>query len=209
MLRIAAALALLLGITGFLGYLRLIGEGPFVPLPLRHLRELKERTEPPRDPQPLSFAQLRALPHDWSVAEYSALERRGVTLEGYVQRVLRASDDDIHLEVTPEWPAPERGLVSYATAEITPGVRRDAPAWNYGTLVRAFRVNEGDVTPWDAGPRRVRLTGWLLFDFQYDSRPDSLALASGARRMSGWEVHPVTGIELWDDSLARYLELPR
>lgn len=59
--------------------------------------------------------------------------------------------------------------------------------------------------------RRARLTGWLLDDFWNDPDrfPWSIWPHGAARRLSGWEIHPVTRIELWDDSLRRYVELAR
>ena len=72
-----------------------------------------------------------------------------------------------------------------------------------------FRPNRGGITRWDAGPRRVRVSGWLLYDSQYDARHSSWALAHGAVRVTGWEIHPVTRIEIWDDALAAWAEVAR
>lgn len=203
-LRIAAALALLLGVAGLFAYLHLLGKGPLVTLEARHLRDMKDRRDPPVVTSRFTIAGFQALPHDWSVAEYSAIERRGVTLEGYVPRMLRAIDDDVHLEV-----APAAGERTYTTAEITPTFRGGSHTWNYETFAHAFRVNGGEVTSWDSGPRRVRLTGWLLYDFQYDQRPNLKSGASDPVRLTGWEIHPVTRIEVWNDSLGAFAELPR
>jgi len=208
-LRIAAALALLLGAAGLIAYLHLLGKGPLVTLEARHLREMKDRRDPPRVTQPMTSADFQALPHDWSVAEYSALERRGVTFEGYVPRMLRASDDDVHLEVIPGWDSTGAERSAYTTAEITPAFRLGSATWTYEALARAFRVNGGAVTPWDSGPRRVRITGWLLFDYQYDQRPDLRSTRHDPARLTGWEIHPVTRIEVWSDSLGAFAELAR
>jgi hypothetical protein len=72
----------------------------------------------------------------------------------------------------------------------------------------------------------VRLSGWLLYDFQYDGvhrsadplrwmwnrfglkrpyRPDGPV--SIWPRLSGWEIHPVTRIEVWDDARGGYGEV--
>jgi hypothetical protein len=207
-LRVGAALALLLGAVALLAYLHMIGKGPFASLEMRHLREMKDRTEAPAATTPWTFDEFAALPHRASVAEYSAIERRGVSIEGYVQRMLRASDGDIHVEIVPA-PPPAGELRLYLTGEVTPAFTRGSGAWAYEDLVAALRPNVGGVGPWEGGPRRARFRGWLLYDFQHD---DSLGLWSehaGPPRLTGWEIHPVTGIDLWDDSLARFVEYAR
>lgn len=207
-LRIAAALALLLGAAGLFAYLHVLGKGPLVTLEARHLRDMKDRKDPPTTFVRFTAADFQALPHGWSVAEYSALERRGVSFEGYVPRMLRASDDDVHLEVIPGWNS--AGAESaYTTAEITPAFREGSRTWTYEALANAFRVSGGAVTPWDSGPRRVRISGWLLFDYQYDQRPDLRSAAHDPARLTGWEIHPVTRIEVWNDSLRAFAEIPR
>jgi hypothetical protein len=80
------------------------------------------------------------------------------------------------------------------------------PRWSYEGLVAAFHPNHGGASPWDSGPRRVRLSGWLLYDFQYDTPPSPWSLQYQAPRVSGWEIHPVTRIELWDDAQQRWVD---
>lgn len=205
--RIAAGFALVLGVTALLGYLHLIGKGPFASLEARHLREMKDRDTTPSSFEPFTVDSFAALPHRLSVAEYSGIERRGVSLVGYVQNMLRASDGDIHLEIVPH-PDSLRRFQNYVTGEITPAFRRGSERWRFGPLAAALRPDLGTRTPWPGGPRRARFRGWLLFDFQYD---DSLGLWHGkpSPRVTGWEIHPVTGIDLWDDSLGRFVEYPR
>ena len=67
----------------------------------------------------------------------------------------------------------------------------------------------GAVTPWPGGPRRVRLSGWLLYDFQYDRPATPWSRQYSAPRLSGWEIHPVTRIEVWDDARGEWVEVPR
>jgi hypothetical protein len=112
------------------------------------------------------------------------------------------------------------------TAEITLMMRRRHPGWTFPRLYDAFRPNLGIGPRWDAPTRRVRLTGWLLYDFQYDGlrrqtdpvrmlwnlyglpRPYRPAgLISIWPRLSGWEIHPVTRIEVWDDTGGAYHEV--
>ena len=208
-LRFAAALSLALGAAALLIYLDVMGHGPLAGEAARHLRAMKDRRTVPDSATPATLDDIAALPHRAPPAEVAALERRGVAIEGYIQRLLRASDDDYHLEVVI---TPRRSGgpdTTYAAAEITPGVRGASPRWTYDGLLAAFRPNHGGRTAWDAGPRRTRVSGWLLYDFQYDALPSEWQKRMGAPRISGWEIHPVTRIELWDDSLGRYVDYPR
>jgi hypothetical protein len=205
--RIAAAIAFTLGALALLGYLHLLGKGPFASLEMRHLRAMKDRTEPPREYAAYAFEDFDGLPRRLSVAEYSAIERRGVSLEGYVQRMLRAPDGDIHLEIVPR-PDSTGAPQIYVTGEITPAFARESPRWRFETLSAELRPPLGVPAAWPRGPRRARFRGWLLFDFQHN---DSLGTRGGGAnpRMTGWEIHPVTGIELWSESLERFVEYPR
>ena len=207
--RLAAALAAIAGVVVLLGYLYAIGKGPLAPPAARHLRAMKDRLEPPARLEPISFDEMRALPHHAAPPEVAALERRGVAFEGYVEGMLRPSDGDIHLEVSPVAHGPDRPNGAYVSAEITPQIRRGSTRWTYNELARAFRIRSGGTTPWERGPRRVRIGGWLMFDFQYDSEPNEDAVHYADVRVTGWEIHPVTSIELWNDSLARFVELQR
>jgi hypothetical protein len=207
-LRLAAALAFLFGAAGLLLYLHIIGKGPTAPLAARHLREMKDRIDPPEHPRPVTSTAFDSLPGDWSVAEYSALENGGVTLEGYVQRMIRASDGDVHLEIAPTLRLPLGPDTAYVTGEITDLWRRHRPALTWERLAAVFRPNSGLATPWAAGPARVRLTGWLLFDFQNNTLPSAYSRTHGAR-ISAWEIHPVTRIERWSDRAGRFEDVAR
>lgn len=206
-LRLAAVLALLVGVGGYLGFLQVVGKGPFVDLEQANLRTLKDRRTAPPAYAPVTFADLAALPHHESLADYAPLERRGVVLEGWVQRMLRAPDGDTHLEVTAIPRRPDSPDTVYATAEITPQWTRRSARWSYEALFETLRPNRGGETPWPSGPRRVRVGGWLLYDFQYDAPLPALLAAGQSPRLTGWEIHPVTRIEVWDDSLARFVEV--
>ena len=87
--------------------------------------------------------------------------------------------------------------------------REQRRGWAYESLLVAFRPNRGGGTAWDAGPRRVRLTGWLLYDHQYDKPVSTWSLQYAKARRTGWEIHPVTNIELWDDAAQGWRELAR
>jgi hypothetical protein len=207
MLRIAAALSVAFGAAALLAFLHVLGEGPFASPEARHLRAMKDRVAVPLEITPTSLPAMVALPHARPLAEYAALERRGVSLDGYVQHLLRASDGDLHLELVARPVAPTGWDTTYVTAEITPGIRRLAPGWSYATLVERFHPRLGGVTAWADSTRRVRISGWLLYDWQYD-RP-ALPGRPGAERLTGWEIHPVTRIEVWNAARSRFEDLPR
>jgi hypothetical protein len=208
-LRLAAALALATGLLMLFTYLELMGRGPFASTPSRQLRAMKDRATAPATVTPFTLDSMAALPHGAPLAVVAAIERRGVVMEGYIQRAMRAVDDDIHLEIA-STPRHATGADTvYTTAEITPVWRRGTSRWDYEPLVAAFHPNHGGPEPWSGGPRRARISGWLLYDYQYDAPPSEYTRAHGAPRISGWEIHPVTRIELWDDSLRRYVELAR
>ena len=206
MLRITATLVLLAGIVAFGAYLDLVGRTPWTSLPRRHLRDMKDRTDAPATLAPTTLQDFEALPHNASVAEYSGIERRGVSLVGYVQQMLDASDGDVHLEIATTPRTMGGPDTTYVTGEITPQWR-DGSRWSYAALVQALRPNRGGTAAWAGGPRRARFGGWLLYD-RYDHVPSQYSRQHGARS-TGWEIHPVTTIELWDDSLAAWVPLPR
>lgn len=204
-LRLAAGLALVIGIGGFGGYLALIGRSPFGSPETRHLRDMKDRAAAPADPRAMTIADFAALPRAAPLAETAAIERRGVVLEGYVQYLLRAPDGDLHLEVAAA--PPDAGRREYVTAEITAAFRT-GPAWTYEALAWGLRPWRGAaMEPWPGPPPRVRLTGWLLYDFPHrslltrDGRPQL--------RVSAWEIHPVTAIERWDEDSRSWETLAR
>ena len=207
--RSLAALTFSGGAILLLSALALFGEAPGVSEPQRHLREMKARLDEPRDVRRWSIDDFRSLPHGRPLAEYAPFERRGVSLEGWVQRTMLAGDGDMHLEVAPTRRRPAGRDTVYVSAEITPGWRHRDTNWSFDALNAVFRPNAGAQTAWDAGPRRVRVTGWLLYDFQYDRLPSSWTLQYAAPRLTGWEIHPVTKLERWDDARAAWIEVPR
>jgi hypothetical protein len=225
MLRMTALLALLASVTLLLAYLQLIGESPLSSRTSRHLRSMKERTARPDTVTTFGFADFRALPLGAPLAHYAAFERRAVSLDGYVAGLVRSSDGDIHLEITAIPRAPGDRETLYVTGEVTPAFQR-SEGWSLERLRQTF-------LPVDGGPRfdrptpRVRIQGWLLYDWQYDGLPDRDPLRelwnrvrpSDRReprrikptpiwpRLTGWEIHPVTAIEVWDDAAGNFRRL--
>ena len=223
-LRVAAGLALAVGIGMLFSYFYWIGESPISGGDERHLREMKERTFAPDTVVPYSFAAFVALPHGRPLVEFAAIERRGVSLEGYVEHAELSSDGDYHLSLGPPPPHPptvpsptpppsSTVFLPILTAELTPRWQRGSTTWQWEPLLAALRPQTRGGLPWPSRPRRVRVSGWLLYDFQYDEpflknqRPH--LPAATPYRLTGWEIHPVTRLELWDDSLLAFVEYPR
>jgi hypothetical protein len=200
-------LTLALGVAAFLTYLHLLGRGPFASFEMRHLRAMKNRTTTPDRIEPIGLPEFLALPRRVSVAEYSGLERRAVSMVGQVPAMMRAMDGDFHLELVPEQTA--TGI----TAEITPAWRGEAAAdpdhgWGYQRLLTVFRPDAGGVRAWEGGPARVRISGWLLYDGASDVALRLLRLPI-IPRATDWEIHPVTKIERWDAATADWIEVKR
>jgi hypothetical protein len=208
MLRLTAILAVLLGLAALFGYLQLVGRVPWSTPEMRHLRAMKDRTSAPAEVEPFTMADIESLPHGLPLDRLAPLEQRGASVTGYVQRMLHAPDGDTHLEVVPTPRLPGGPDTAYVTAEITPQWYEGADSWSFENLVAVFRPNHGGVTPWDSGPARVRVSGWLLDDFQFDVRLAASVIRDD-QRVSGWEIHPVTRIELWSDSLRAFRDLAR
>lgn len=200
-LRLAAAVSLTFGIATLITYLTLLGKGPLVSREAHHLRAMKDRRTSPKTFVPMTIAELAALPKGARLEEYAPIEARGVSVEGWVERIYPAVDADLHLDLR----GPGGPLATYAVTELTPTWRRGSARWSHERLIAELRPNRGGVTPWDGGPRRVRLSGWLLNDYQHANRPYHDPKPANA----AWEVHPITRIERWDDASGRFVEYPR
>jgi len=198
-----------LGGTALFVGLALLGRAPGLPEQTRHLRAMKDRLEPPGIVRDVTMADFAALPHHGPFDERVRLERQGVRMEGWVQRVLLAGDGDLHLELAEHRRTSLDRDTTYVVAEVTPPWRQSRASWAYDSLLAAFRPNHGGPARWDAGPRRVRVSGWLLYDKPHDKPASTWTLAFRATRRSGWEIHPVTAIELWDDSSGAWQALTR
>jgi len=199
---IAGAAVLIFGLA-------LLGRGLGLPAQTRHLRALKDRVEPPDQVRDVDMTFFADLPHRPPMQERAALEAQGVRMEGWVQRILLSGDGDIHLELAEQRRTVNDRDTVYVVAEITPPWRQHRRGWAYESLLVAFRPNRGGPSAWDAGPRRVRLTGWLTYDHPYDKPVSSWSLLHDKARRTGWEIHPVTSIELWDDGRSTWRELAR
>ena len=65
----------------------------------------------------------------------------------------------------------------------------------------------GGPTAWPGGTRRVRVSGWLMYDWQHDKPFEAHREGRTAPRLTGWEIHPVTRIEAWNDTLERFVDV--
>ena len=205
--RILALLALALGALTLVVGLSLLGEGPLATDDLRHLRAGKERVTAPATYTAWTADSFMALPHGRPLAEIAPLERRGVSMVGRVQRTMLAGDGDFHLEITEAAVPPGERDHAYVTGEITPRWRRPG-RWSGETLLALFRPNLGGTAPWPGGPRLGRVSGWLLYDYQYDARPSDWSVRNAAPRLTGWEIHPVTRLEVWNEARGGWDEVP-
>jgi len=194
----AALIGILLAAIGF----GIEGMGPFTTAGARHLRAMKDRIRSPDSFEEMTFDEFARLPAHPTPEVRDSLESRAVRLEGYVEHIRRATDGDCHLDVT-RAPRSSNGVDQpFLTAEISPVWRRMVPGWTYEALRQAFRSRDGQTT---AEPRRVRLTGWLLYDFHSVKLPRAID-PHGIERVSAWEIHPVTHIEVWEDAQKRMVD---
>ena len=211
-LRLAAVAAVVIGIVLFVAYLQWIGEGPASTAADRHLRAMKERTAIPDSFAAYTFEDFARLPHGRPLAEFAALEQRGVSLECYTQFCSIAGDGDYHLSLSE---TPPRTLLNHrtVTAEVTPEFTRGSARWSWEPLAARLRPLSWVRPPWPGGSPRVRVSGWLLYDFQYDAPflPQKAPILPGPihPRLTGWEIHPVTRIEIWDESRKDFVDYPR
>ena len=207
--RSLAVLIFAAGAAVLVGALALLGRAPGLPEPTRHLRAMKDREAPPADVRTYTMTDFAELPHHIPLSTRSVLEARGAQFTGWVQRVVLSGDGDLHLEMVENQRHLGERDTAYVVGEITPQWRDHARGWAYESLLVAFRPNRGGPAPWQAGPRRVRLTGWLMLDLPYDKPVSSWLQERGAPRRTGWEMHPVTRIELWDEASSAWQELRR
>jgi hypothetical protein len=149
-----------------------------------HLAAMKARADEPETLSPMTIATLFVLPRPpraytrAQLAEITVLEGRGVSVTGFVARVDPKRDGDFHVQITAQ--PPRRCLRHTASdqliTELTPQFQARRPAYT----LDALRALCGTAT-------QVRISGWLLYDAPHDR---------DWWRSTGWEVHPVTRIEV-------------
>jgi hypothetical protein len=183
------------------------GHGPLASAKARHLRAMKDRVAQPATVDKVTLESFGARPANLPLADLVPLERHGVRVEGYVLHFGRSRDGDFHLELTPTASPAEMRGARYVVTEITPAWRKGSTGWTFERLAEALDPARGSAAAGARAPRRVRISGWLMYDFLYDALP--APAFDRAHRVSGWEVHPVTRIERWDDARQAFVELPR
>lgn len=197
------------GAAALVGGLALLGRAPGLPEDVRHLRDMKDRLEAPAALRDMTMNDFAALPHGARFADRVRLERQGVRMAGWVQRILLSGDGDVHLELAEHRRTSADRDTVYVVCEVSPQWRSRRRGWAYDSLLVAFRPNRGGPSAWESGPNRVRVSGWLLYDHPYDKPVSNWLLEREATRRTGWEIHPVTGIEVWDEAAQAWQELAR
>lgn len=91
----------------------------------------------------------------------------------------KAADHDVHVYVNDD--ADDDSTADAAIVEVTPRWRDANPTWT------APNINA-------LSGRRVRFTGWLLFDQFHFS------MIGQGQRATLWEIHPITAIQVETDS---------
>jgi hypothetical protein len=149
-----------------------------------HLAAMKARTAEPASLSPMNIAALFALPRPpraytrAQLTDIIALEGRGVSVTGFVARVDPKRDGDFHVQITAQ---PPHRCLRHTTSdqlitELTPHFQARRPAYT----LDALRALCGTTA-------QVRISGWLLYDAPHDR---------DWWRSTGWEVHPITRIEV-------------
>jgi hypothetical protein len=205
----ALAGALVLAALGFVAFEAIEGHGPFATAITRHLRAMKDRTAAPDSVADIRFTEFVALPRHLPLAAYGGIERRGVRMEGWVQRIHHSRDGDLHLEVVPSARTATGSDTVDCAAEITPAWQRRGPEWRDAAIIAALHPRVDGARVSDRAPTRVRLTGWLLYDAIWDNVILRHVHLRPSHRLTSWEIHPVTRIEIWSDSLRRFVDFAR
>jgi len=159
----------------------------------------KQRTTLPAAYEPWMWADFLALPtvprayraSDWATVQgYTA---RAISLEGYIAEAYRWRDGDVHVHLRAAPSAycfPGGARQAQIVTEVTPAFQPPRTRWSAAVL---RELCEQQV--------RVRLSGWLLHDFEH-------AEPTSAWRVSAWEIHPVTAIEVWEEARQAWQPLP-
>ncbi len=173
---------------------------------------LKNRYKLPEKFEPLTWSQALKLP----LSEDNAWQNKGISFVGYVKDVhyggsngescnCRGKDKsvlDIHIDIVRDPMDPKWQDLSFV-GEVT----------HRGRLLAEKGLLSSNVgTDWNQGNLRdkllgrwVRFSGWLFYDPDHLSggfREDPQDQGVGGRnespnwRLSGWEIHPIMGIEV-------------
>jgi len=182
----------------------------------------KLRLETPSAYTPITVEQMIGLRpgcpfHERDAPAIDLLEKRAVTMEGYLVRIQQLADGttyahllrrgDIHLEMAPAPDfEPEGSSAQHVICEVTVPFQWRHQRWNLeGLAPLAGSVTDkliGHTYPGGTpGGARVRISGYLLDDFVH-------CAAVGTSRATAWEIHPVTRLEVWSEQRGRFEPVP-
>jgi hypothetical protein len=162
------------------------------------LNRQKNRDSDPARVEAMDFEKFAALPVErfaqklprarwpgWLAKEIAAQEQRAVSLAGFVMAVKSEGAEsancgepslhDVHLSLAP---APDAPKAQWVVVEITPRGRERHGEWHLKRLKGLAKRRE-----------KVRVSGWLMFDQEHVDK-------SGKNRLTPWEIHPLTKIEI-------------
>lgn len=153
--------------------------------------------------------------------QLNALEKKVVSLTAYVGMVYvggaettncgRGDIHDWHLEMfeRPIERAPTIGAVTPIICEITP--RSQSQLYRAGVRVQKlggfFRRSDLEAEPMMQKPQLVRITGLLMWDDAHNGKADVGPIIESITpnkyhhpwRSTGWEIHPISKIEVLND----------
>lgn len=162
------------------------------------LNRQKNRDSDPARVEALDFEKFAALPVQrfaqklprarwpaWLAKEVGLHEQRAVSLAGYIMAVKSEGAEsancgeptlhDVHLSLAPVPDAPKS---QWVVVEMTPRGRDRHGEWHLKRLKGLAKRHE-----------KVRVSGWLMFDQEHVDM-------SGKNRLTPWEIHPITKIEI-------------
>jgi uncharacterized protein YraI len=175
---------------------------------------LKNRVDEPTSTHEVTWAAIKNLPvphvkttrKSWktadrtlAAAEITPFEGVALTVTGFIVNKVKLENGgegtncgftlnpeiDWHIPLVEHPNDPEKLSI---VVETTPRVRKNHPSWTPTAL-----------TPWVNATNPVRISGWLMFDpdhppMVYDPAHPN---AAGKYRITLWEIHPITKIEVW------------
>ncbi len=171
----------------------------------RLLNVQKNRLQSPERIDPIDVGGILELPRRFDAPRWrdrwprrvaslvAGQEARGVALVGYLLAARQSGPEscnchlpdrrDFHVWIgaapAADYLDAKLRRAEAVIVEMTPGVRDLHPGWRLRVLERLAHDRA-----------RVRVTGWLMYDPEH---PEQL----GKTRGTLWEVHPVTGFEVW------------
>lgn len=175
---------------------------------------LKNRVDEPTSTHEVTWAAIKNLPvphvkttrKAWktadrtlAAAEITPFEGVALTVVGFIVNRVKVENGGegtncgFTLDPEVDWHIP---LVAHAhdpeklsiVVETTPRVRKTHPKWTTTVL-----------TPWVNSSDPVRISGWLMFDPDHPSMMYDPANPNAPKkyRITLWEIHPTTKIEVW------------